>query len=47
MHSLARRQRQVSDLIASGGSNKRIARELGIAEGTVKLRVFSLMRNFH
>ncbi len=32
------------DLIAQGRSNKQIARDLGITEGTAKLHVFSLMR---
>ena len=41
---LTRRQRQVLDLIAQGRSNKQIARDLGITEGTAKLHVFSLMR---
>jgi PAS domain S-box-containing protein len=44
--SLTRRQRQVLDLIAQGRSNKQIARDLGITEGTAKLHVFSLMRLF-
>jgi PAS domain S-box-containing protein len=44
--ALTRRQRQVLDLIAQGRSNKQIARNLGITEGTVKLHVFTLMRSF-
>ncbi len=37
--TLTRREREVLDLIAAGRSNKRIARELGIAEKTVKTHV--------
>jgi DNA-binding NarL/FixJ family response regulator len=36
---LTRREREVLELIAAGRSNKRIARELGIAEKTVKTHV--------
>ncbi|MGI8506375.1 MAG: response regulator [Solirubrobacteraceae bacterium] len=36
---LTRREREVLELIAGGRSNKRIARELGIAEKTVKTHV--------
>ena len=37
--TLTRREREVLELIAAGRSNKRIARELGIAEKTVKTHV--------
>jgi DNA-binding NarL/FixJ family response regulator len=40
---LTRREREVLELIAAGQSNKRIARELGIAEKTVKAHVGSLL----
>ncbi|MCC7048051.1 MAG: response regulator transcription factor [Alphaproteobacteria bacterium] len=46
LRALTRRQRQVLDLIAGGRSNKQIALQLGITEGTVKLHVFTLMRSF-
>lgn len=46
IRALTRRQRQVLDLIARGRSNKQIALQLGITEGTVKLHVFTLMRGF-
>lgn len=45
--ALTGRQRQVLDLIQCGRSNKQIARELGITEGTTKLHVFNLMRIFN
>jgi DNA-binding NarL/FixJ family response regulator len=41
--TLTRREREVLELIAAGRSNKRIARELGIAEKTVKTHVGHLM----
>ena len=41
--SLTPREREVLELIAAGRSNKRIARELGIAEKTVKTHVGHLM----
>lgn len=34
------------ELVARGRSNKQIARDLGITEGTAKLHVFSLMRAY-
>ncbi len=40
---LSRRQREVADLLATGMSNKQIARRIGLAEGTVK---FHVMRVF-
>ena len=39
------RQREVLALVAAGQPNKRIARELGIAERTVKLHITGLMSN--
>jgi len=44
--SLTRRQTEVLELVARGRSNKQIARDLGITEGTAKLHVFSLMRAY-
>ncbi len=41
--TLTRREREVLELIAAGRSNKRIARELGIAEKTVKTHVGHLL----
>jgi two-component system, NarL family, nitrate/nitrite response regulator NarL len=42
--SLSPREREILDLIARGDSNKEIARELGIAETTVKIHVQHLLR---
>jgi len=44
--ALTRRQAEVLELVARGRSNKQIARDLGITEGTAKLHVFSLMRAY-
>jgi two-component system, NarL family, nitrate/nitrite response regulator NarL len=41
---LSPRERQTLGLIARGQSNKRIARELGIAEATVKIHVQGILR---
>ena len=41
---LTSRQRQVLDLIASGQSNKEIARSLSLCEGTVKIHVTAVLR---
>ncbi len=41
---LSPREREILDLIARGDSNKEIARELGIAETTVKIHVQHLLR---
>lgn len=41
---LSPREREILDLIARGDSNKQIARELGIAETTVKIHVQHLLR---
>lgn len=43
-HNLSGRQNAVLDLILQGFSNKAIARELTLAEGTVKVHVNSLYR---
>jgi two-component system nitrate/nitrite response regulator NarL len=42
--ALSPREREIVDLIARGDSNKLIARELGIAETTVKIHVQHLLR---
>lgn len=41
---LTPRQLDVLDLVARGYSNKRIARALGLAEGTVKLHVAAVLK---
>ncbi|MGF6694315.1 two-component system nitrate/nitrite response regulator NarL [Metapseudomonas resinovorans] len=43
---LTEREGQTLSLIASGLSNKQIARELGISDGTVKIYVRNLLRKF-
>ena len=43
--SLTRRQRQVLQLLVSGKSNKEIARNLNLGEGTVKIHMTALFRN--
>lgn len=45
--TLTEREAQTLELIAAGNSNKQIARELGISDGTVKIYVRSLLRKFH
>lgn len=44
MQSLSPREREILGLIARGGSNKLIARELDIAETTVKIHVQHILR---
>lgn len=46
-NTLTEREEQTLELIAAGNSNKQIARELGISDGTVKIYVRSLLRKFH
>ena len=41
---LTHRQKQVIDYIVKGYSNKQIAYELGVSEGTIKLHVSSILR---
>ena len=41
---LSSRQREIFDLIVVGQSNKEIARNLGLSEGTVKIHVAKLFR---
>lgn len=44
LQGLTQRQRTVLRLLARGQSNKEIARELGISEGTVKVHLLSVFR---
>ncbi len=39
MTKLTNRQDQIARLVLTGASNKQIARDLGISEGTVKLHM--------
>ena len=41
---LTPRQREVLDALVLGRSNKEIARQLGLGEGTVKIHVAALLR---
>lgn len=45
--SLTHREREILELIASGYSNKLIARELDISDGTVKVHVKNLLRKLN
>ncbi len=40
--TLTNRQDQIARIAATGASNKQIARDLGISEGTVKLHMHSI-----
>ena len=44
---LTAREQQIQSLITTGMTNKMIAGELGICEGTVKIHVKNLMRKLH
>jgi two-component system, NarL family, nitrate/nitrite response regulator NarL len=44
---LTGREKEVQILLTTGMTNKMIARELGICEGTVKIHVKNLMRKLH
>ncbi len=44
---LTRREEEILDLIAAGMSNKQIARELAIAEGTIKVHVKHLLKKLN
>ncbi|MEM8573072.1 MAG: response regulator [Pseudomonadota bacterium] len=44
---LTTRERQILDLIAAGQSNKHIARELSISDGTVKVHVKNILRKLN
>ena len=41
---LSPREREVAVLIASGLSNKEVARKLGVTDGTVKIHVHSIFQ---
>ena len=45
--ALTGREREVQVLLTNGMSNKMIAQELDICEGTVKIHVKNLMRKLH
>ena len=45
--SLTPRQRQVIELVSHGMSNKEIANDLGISEGTVKQHIFTIFRTLN
>lgn len=47
LSELTPREREILTLIAEGGSNKVIARNLGITDGTVKLHVKSILRKLN
>lgn len=44
MHVLTAREYQIAMLVGRGFSNKQVARELGIGEGTVKLHVHKILQ---
>ena len=46
-HDLTEREQQTLELITKGMSNKLIARELGISDGTVKVHVKNLLRKLN
>jgi len=43
-HSLTPRQREITVMLAEGKSNKEIARELKLLDGTIKLHVAGILR---
>lgn len=47
IHSLSPREREILALIAKGASNKEVARELSIAEATVKIHVQHILRKLN
>jgi two-component system, NarL family, nitrate/nitrite response regulator NarL len=47
IHSLSARERQILARIAQGASNKEVARDLGIAEATVKIHVQHILRKLN
>jgi DNA-binding NarL/FixJ family response regulator len=42
--TLSPREREVAALVARGLSNKEVARELGLSDGTVKIHVHSIFQ---
>ncbi|MBG0670886.1 response regulator transcription factor [Enterobacter roggenkampii] len=42
IHTLSRRQKEVLKLLANGGTNKQISRQLNISAGTVKVHLESI-----
>jgi DNA-binding NarL/FixJ family response regulator len=44
-HGLTQRQREVLDCLRAGKSNKQIAYELGLSEGTVKIHVTAIFKS--
>ena len=47
IHSLSSREREILTHIARGASNKEVARDLGIAEATVKIHVQHILRKLN
>ena len=47
IHSLSPREREILTRIARGASNKEVARDLGIAEATVKIHVQHILRKLN
>lgn len=47
IHSLSPREREILTHIARGASNKEVARDLGIAEATVKIHVQHILRKLN
>jgi DNA-binding NarL/FixJ family response regulator len=44
LHGLTPREYQVALMVSRGLSNKEVARELGVSDGTVKLHVHSIFQ---
>jgi DNA-binding NarL/FixJ family response regulator len=44
LDGVTRRQRQVLELVAQGKSNRQIASELGVREGTVRIHISAILR---
>jgi DNA-binding NarL/FixJ family response regulator len=47
LESLTQRESQTFDLLATGASNREIAQEMNIAEGTVRTHVHNVLRKLH
>jgi DNA-binding CsgD family transcriptional regulator len=43
-HVLSHREFEVALLVAEGATNKQVARQLGLSEGTVKLHLYNIFR---